>query len=216
VRSVYNYFRDYDPATGRYVQSDPIGLDGGANPYIYAYDDPLRFADPTGEIGLAGAGYGLIAGGISGYISSGGKWQGAVTGGVAGAAVGAINPFSSTLVGAAAGGLLASAAGQVGGNFVACRDDVWSIDWDLAIVSGVGGGVGRGFATYLVQPRRSAFTYAVSQRMGPGNPVALQSFQATIRGGTSGMAQLGYKSAFYPAGYPPNQCIPQDPCGYPR
>jgi RHS repeat-associated protein len=44
----YNYFRDYDSQTGRYVQSDPIGLEGGINPYIYAYDDPLRFSDPKG------------------------------------------------------------------------------------------------------------------------------------------------------------------------
>ena len=27
----YNYFRDYDPAVGRYVQSDPIRLEGGLN-----------------------------------------------------------------------------------------------------------------------------------------------------------------------------------------
>jgi RHS repeat-associated protein len=44
----YNYFRDYDPATGRYVQSDPIGLAGGLNTYLYANSNTLSFIDPLG------------------------------------------------------------------------------------------------------------------------------------------------------------------------
>lgn len=44
----YNYFRDYDPSTGRYVQSDPIGLDGGLNTYSYAEHDPISYIDPFG------------------------------------------------------------------------------------------------------------------------------------------------------------------------
>lgn len=44
----YNYFRDYDPQTGRYIQGDPIGLDGGINLYNYAEGNPLTFYDPYG------------------------------------------------------------------------------------------------------------------------------------------------------------------------
>lgn len=45
---VYNYFRTYDPSTGRYLESDPIGLDGGLNTYGYAYQNPLLYTDPRG------------------------------------------------------------------------------------------------------------------------------------------------------------------------
>jgi RHS repeat-associated protein len=44
----YNRHRDYDPTSGRYVQADPIGLEGDANPYGYASANPLGNIDPDG------------------------------------------------------------------------------------------------------------------------------------------------------------------------
>jgi RHS repeat-associated protein len=44
----YNYFRDYDPQLGRYVQADPIGLAGGINAYVYVANSPVNGMDPQG------------------------------------------------------------------------------------------------------------------------------------------------------------------------
>jgi RHS repeat-associated protein len=43
-----NYFRDYDPKTGRYIEADPIGLEGGINIYAYVENAPLNYYDHLG------------------------------------------------------------------------------------------------------------------------------------------------------------------------
>ncbi|WP_325167194.1 RHS repeat-associated core domain-containing protein [Stenotrophomonas sp. S41] len=44
----YNYQREYDPAVGRYSQSDPIGLRGGISTFAYAAGGPVSGVDPLG------------------------------------------------------------------------------------------------------------------------------------------------------------------------
>lgn len=44
----YNYYRDYEPQTGRYSRSDPIGLSGGVSTYSYVSSSPLTLIDPQG------------------------------------------------------------------------------------------------------------------------------------------------------------------------
>jgi len=47
-QTYYNYYRDYDSASGRFVESDPVGLKAGPNTYAYVSGDPVNNVDPTG------------------------------------------------------------------------------------------------------------------------------------------------------------------------
>lgn len=44
----YNLNRYYNPELGRYMEPDPIGLEGGSNPYAYAGSNPISNVDPSG------------------------------------------------------------------------------------------------------------------------------------------------------------------------
>jgi len=69
----YNYFRYYDPRTGRYITSDPIGLHGGLNTYTYVENNPANAIDPSGL-----ATYSIGFGGSFQQISAGASASGSI------------------------------------------------------------------------------------------------------------------------------------------
>jgi RHS repeat-associated protein len=100
----YNYFRDLDPRIGRYVESDPIGLDGGPNTYGYVSNGPLNASDPFG-LDPVGQTIGQAVG----------LWGGRFVGGAIGSA---IEPGGGTALGAILGGAIGSRAGGAIGSAI--------------------------------------------------------------------------------------------------
>ena len=100
------YFRNrwYDPIVGRWINKDPIGIEGGINLYEFCCDNPQNRRDPSGEVApwIVAGGIGAAIGGLVGGIYSAengecvwkGVFSGIVGGGLTGVAFGLVSRAS--------------------------------------------------------------------------------------------------------------------------
>jgi len=131
IRLLHVGWRWYDPALGRFVQRDPVGLAGGLNVYVYLRANPVCVVDPLGLLPgeqwvvdwlsrhpRLAEGFINITGGRSSWLDDPKKVDQAVTA----VGVGTIVVCVGGLAGAAAAGGLAA------GGMAAVGSDVVSIE----------------------------------------------------------------------------------------
>jgi RHS repeat-associated protein len=58
---IYMRNRYYNPASGQFTQTDPIGLAGGLNVYGFAAGDPVSYSDPYGLCPGCGSGFRTVS-----------------------------------------------------------------------------------------------------------------------------------------------------------
>jgi RHS repeat-associated protein len=104
----YNYFRDYNPQTGRYIESDPIGLMGGVNTYVYVGGNPINGLDPEGLVNLSN----LALAGSDFALSTSEAGAGVVT--MIASAAGLDSPLAPFVPATFGAGSLMAASGELG------------------------------------------------------------------------------------------------------
>jgi RHS repeat-associated protein len=112
---MYMRNRMYDPQTGQFTQTDPIGIAGGLNTYGFAAGDPVSYSDPYGLCPGLNDRWWDITDCPPGYLTATLTTLGAGAGGVGGAIVGGVtcSPTGPGALACAAGG--ASAGAVAGG-----------------------------------------------------------------------------------------------------
>jgi RHS repeat-associated protein len=161
---VWQRARVLDPATRSFLSPDPLdhvpGMPGGANPYHYAWNDPVGMVDPTGLRPLSDADYKHSQAGMFGQAWDNIKkdpWGSLAAAAVIGAGVGLMFVPGGQVIGAGIllGAGLSAGMGLVTGN----------VNPRMIAISGIAGGVGAGVgaaASALLPTTSSALAAGVS------------------------------------------------------